>query len=136
MSWGYKASRKARDRTLPMWYEEFGPVCAYCQKVMLSIEEAREIGDRNRPDNQHLWTKEERRLPPDFPTIDHVLAASAGGRNMLTNYVVCCNDCNQKKQDKEQIVPHQFRSRWLRKIQEHNIKYGSTPPNHLGEHPT
>lgn len=38
-------------------------------------------------------------LPPDYPTIDHLVPWSKGGTHDLRNLVVACSDCNQARGD-------------------------------------
>lgn len=37
------------------------------------------------------------RVPVDYPTLDHLTPKSFGGRNMLSNLVVACQPCNNRR---------------------------------------
>lgn len=40
-------------------------------------------------------------LDPDERTIDHVIPLSKGGRNIESNRVIACHECNNKKGSQE-----------------------------------
>jgi 5-methylcytosine-specific restriction endonuclease McrA len=58
--------------------------CFYCGRKLTPV------GDARSPIHQK---------DPDRPTMDHRTPRSQGGRSILANLVLSCNECNQDKAD-------------------------------------
>lgn len=72
-------------------YARDGRRCWWCGRVLMPLDEVPEVG--------RAVGSGERRMPPNFPTIDHLTPRSLGGTNGLDNLVVACFNCNHERGD-------------------------------------
>lgn len=96
-----ECKRRPRSRSRKLnWirslYIRDGRQCVYCGKPMMSIS-----------DLEKFDYEAGKRLPADFPTLDHVTPRSEGGRTVLDNLVVACATCNNKKGNQATYVAKQ-----------------------------
>lgn len=114
-----------------LWYKSLGPNCGYCGIEMIPVKEAFEKTLRSSGPFRAYYTKEQRRLPDDIPTVDHVVPRSKGGTSRMKNYVICCRRCNLEKGDKPHPgLPRDLKITWFETIDLHLIKFKSKPyPN-------
>lgn len=81
-----RGGKTERFRKLKAVYKRNGPVCFYCERELMPLEEAMAL-----PDPSSI-------IPPDnYPTVEHVVPLSCGGSNRLTNIVTACYPCNVQK---------------------------------------
>ena len=111
-----------------LWYDSVGRVCAYCGGELTDFDEASEIHHRHQRKNRSKYTDEEVRLPLNFPTRDHVVAQAQGGTNAIKNLVVCCHQCNRRKQDKPLWpIEKMIRRKWFEAVDAYLIRHHANP---------
>ena len=63
--------------------EKYGWKCHYCGRRLIKLTGAGDV--------DHLKRLE------DFPQVDHVVPRRHGGKNTISNYVLCFRRCNSRK---------------------------------------
>jgi 5-methylcytosine-specific restriction endonuclease McrA len=114
-----------------MWYNHVGPHCAYCGVEMVDHLHAFEVNDRNTKENRRIFSRNERRLADNHPTIEHLVPKSRGGSSMYKNLVVACRICNNLRGD---AAPRPVRkgilTAWYKVVDNHLVLLGESPyPN-------
>lgn len=82
-----KKSRAWKLSTIADIYVRDGRACHYCAREMLPLDA---VERWNAAANKN-------KLPPGYPTLDHVIPKSRGGTWALDNLVVACPVCNNRK---------------------------------------
>lgn len=67
---------------------------------------------------QYCGRKKSQLKLSEFLTRDHVIPTAKGGRDIWTNVVTCCNECNNKKSD---YLMHEINMTLLKPLQEPTI---------------
>lgn len=81
-----RLQRQDKLAILAAVYERDGDTCWYCGRQLMSLE--------------GLGKFVNRKLPPDYPTLEHVIPAAIGGSNNHKNMRAACTKCNSKKSHK------------------------------------
>lgn len=89
-------SRSRKLKWIRSLYIRDGRQCAYCGRPMMTITELEEFD-----------YEAGKRLPANFPTLDHVIPRSEGGKTVLDNLVIACATCNNKKGNKATYIAKQ-----------------------------
>jgi HNH endonuclease len=92
----HKRTRSRKLKWIRALYIRDGRLCVYCGREMMTLP------------GVEAWEHEPGiRLPGDFPTLDHIVPKSQGGRTVLDNLVIACATCNGKKGNQATYVSKQ-----------------------------
>lgn len=87
-------SRKAKEKARKVLSERYGWNCFYCGKKLVPDGKWKEFCYST---DGHSFTP----IPGyGMPQLDHILPSSRGGGNALDNLVLCCGQCNSRKNDR------------------------------------